>query len=112
VLFFSGDPVRFPEALDVAVVLPELRAAGGVPFTIGVVARDHEGALARRFGQQRWPTLVCLRDGEYLGATSGMQDWDVFRHALAALWAAAPQRVPGVGIPVVDARGAAATGCA
>ena len=26
VLLFAGDPIRFPEALDVAVVLPELRA--------------------------------------------------------------------------------------
>ena len=32
VLFFHGDPVRFPEVLDVAVVLPELRKSFGQRF--------------------------------------------------------------------------------
>ena len=34
VLFFSGDPQRFGEALDVAVVLPELRKAFAQRFEI------------------------------------------------------------------------------
>ncbi|MEI2624696.1 MAG: hypothetical protein V9G23_12890 [Giesbergeria sp.] len=37
VLFFCGDPIRFPEGLDVAVVLPELRAALSGGFAIGAV---------------------------------------------------------------------------
>ena len=43
VLFFCGDPVRFPEGLDVAVVLPELHAALG---RSGLVIVDCRFALA------------------------------------------------------------------
>ncbi len=63
VLFFSGDPVRFPECLDVAVVLPELQAVFPGRLHIGVVRREHEDAVAARFGANRWPCLVFLRDG-------------------------------------------------
>ncbi|HET9822569.1 MAG TPA: hydrogenase [Burkholderiaceae bacterium] len=106
VLFFSGDPVRFPEGTDVAVVLPELRAALGQGLRIGVVARADEDALARRVGVQRWPSLVFLRDGAYLGTVSGMQDWDVFLRDAAQVLAAAPRRLPSIGIPVVAAESA------
>lgn len=103
VLFFSGDPVRFPEGLDVAVVLPELRAAFQGRLQIGVVPRDDETALARRFGVVHWPSLVFLREGQYLGCISGMKDWDDYLQAVAAVLAAAPTRAPSVGIPVVSA---------
>jgi hydrogenase-1 operon protein HyaE len=105
-LFFSGDPVRFPEALDVAVVLPELRSAFGGRFDIGVVPREHEDALARSFGVQRWPSLVFVRAEGYLGCVSGMQDWGDYLAAIAAALAAEPTRAPGVGIPVRAAEAA------
>jgi hydrogenase-1 operon protein HyaE len=104
VLFFSGDPVRFGEALDVAVVLPELRAALRRPFEIGVVARPDEDAIARRYGMQRWPSLVFLRDGGYLGTVSGMHDWDDYLQAVARTLDAPVTRAPSIGIPLVDAR--------
>lgn len=109
VLFFSGDPVRFPEALDVAVVLPELRAACVDRFRIGVVDPAEEDPIARRYGSQRWPALVFLRDGRYLDTVAGMQDWDVYLAAVAQALAKAPTRAPGVGIPVVS--GGAAPSC-
>lgn len=110
VLCFCGDPVRFPEALDVAVVLPELRRASGNAFDIGVVARADEDGLARRWGVQRWPSLVVLRDGGWLGSIAGMQDWDVYLQSLADLLRAAPTRPPSIGIPLVVANAADATG--
>lgn len=115
VLFFTGDAVRFPESVDVAVVLPELQAAlrgasGARPFHVGVVRRRDEDALARRWGSQRWPGLVFLRDGGYVGALAGMHDWTDYLAQVRALLAAPTTRVPGVGIPVVAAGGASA-GC-
>lgn len=105
VLYFGGDPVRFPEALDVAVVLPELRAyCGG--FRVGVVAREAEDALARRYAVQRWPSLVVVRDGGYLGTLSGMKDWDDYLRELRALLAGTPGRRPLPAI-AVHASGAA-----
>lgn len=110
VLFFSGDPVRFPEGLDVAVVLPELRAANIDRFRIGVVDPAEEDPIARRYGSQRWPALVFLRDGRYLDTVAGMLDWDVYLAAVAQALAKEPTRAPGVGIPVV-AGGASAPAC-
>jgi hydrogenase-1 operon protein HyaE len=110
VLLFSGDPVRFPEALDVAVVLPELRTAFAGRFAVGVVPREHEDAIARRFGVQRWPSLVFLRDGGYLGAVSGMRDWDDYVREVGEVLARDVSRAPTVGIPVVSA-GPAADAC-
>jgi len=104
VLFFGGDPVRFPEALDVAVVLPELLAAlgspAGRPVRVGVVPRDVEDALARRYAVQRWPSIVFLRDGGYLGTLSGMQDWDVYLREAAGLRTRTPGRRPAPTIAI------------
>lgn len=105
VLFFGGDPVRFPEVLDVAVVLPELQRQFGGRFTVGVVRREAEDTIAARYAAQRRPSLVFLRDGRYVGVIAGMLDWDDYLQRVAALLAAAPSRVPGVGIPVVAGGG-------
>ncbi|MCP5273161.1 MAG: hydrogenase [Burkholderiaceae bacterium] len=103
VLCFCGDPVRFPEALDIAVVLPELQVASGGAFDIGVVTRADEDSIARRWGVQRWPSLVAVRDGLWLGSIAGMQDWDVYLRELNAILQAEPKRPPTIGIPVVSA---------
>lgn len=109
VLLLSGDPVRFPEALDVAVVLPELQREFGGCFRLGVAARESENAVAQRLGSQRWPTLVFLRSGQYVTTVSGMHDWSDFVARVREALAAPISRAPTVGIPVV-ARGPADTG--
>lgn len=103
VLLFTGDTSRFPEGLDVAVVLPELQKHFAQRFGLGVVPRASEERLARRFGSQRWPTLVFLRQGQYVDALSGMLDWEVFVQRVQAILEQAPRRAPGVGIPLVAA---------
>lgn len=102
-LFFAGDPVRFPEGLDVAVVLPELQRAFAGRFAVGVVRREDEEALARRYGSQRWPALVFLRDGDYVTTIAGMLDWDVYLERVAQALAMPTSRAPTIGIPVVTA---------
>ena len=99
VVLFAGDPVQFPQGMDVAVVLPELQKALGHCFQIGVVERDKEVALARRYGSQRWPTLLFLREGKYVTTLSGMHDWEDFiremQQALALPTSRAPIAVMG-----------------
>lgn len=107
VVLLAGDPVRFPEGQDVAAVLPELLKAFSNRFQVAVVPRDHEDAVARRYGSQRWPTLLFFRDGQYVTALAGMQDWDVYLRAVAAALAMPPSRPPTIGIPVVIQGGAA-----
>jgi hydrogenase-1 operon protein HyaE len=106
VLLLAGDPVRFPEGVDVAAVLPELMKAFPGRFTVAVVPRDHEDAVARRYGSQRWPALLFFRDGQYVTAIAGMQDWDVYLQGVDAALKMPPSRPPTLGIPVVSATGA------
>ena len=102
VVLLAGDPVRFPEGVDVAAVLPELMKAFPERFTVAVVPRDNEDAVARRYGSQRWPSLLFFRDGQYVTAIAGMQDWDIYLNGVAAALAMPPSRPPTVGIPVVS----------
>ena len=106
VIFLSGDPVQFPEGLDVAVVLPELQAALPGRFSVGVVPLDSQEAIARRFGSQRWPALIFLRDGEYVTTLAGMHDWTEYLERVAEALSMPASRVPGIGIPLVSANSA------
>jgi hydrogenase-1 operon protein HyaE len=105
VLFFAGDPVRFPEGLDVAVVLPELQRSFPGRFIVAVAQRENEDAVARRFSSQRWPSLMFWRDGQYVTVVAGMHDWDVYVRLIGEALAMPTSRLPGIGIPVVAAGG-------
>lgn len=109
VVLFAGDPVQFPEGLDVAVVLPELQRCFPDRFKIAVVPRQLEQALALRYGSQRWPTLLFLRDGQYVTTLSGMHDWDDYLQEMARALAMPISRAPTIGIPVVSASAPAAS---
>jgi hydrogenase-1 operon protein HyaE len=100
VVLLAGDPVRFPEGVDVAAVLPELMKAFPGRFAVAVVPRDHEDAVARRYGSQRWPALLFFRAGQYVTAIAGMQDWDVYLQGVEAALTMPPSRPP-IAIPVV-----------
>jgi len=107
VLFLCGDPVQFPEGLDVAVVLPELQARFPGRFAVGAVERPAQEVVARRYGAQRWPALVFLRDGQYVTTLAGMHDWTVFVERVDAALDMPTTRAPSVGIPLVSAGAAA-----
>jgi hydrogenase-1 operon protein HyaE len=97
---FAEDPDRFKETLDLAVIVPELHAAGRGAFRVALLPPAASRLLAPRFGFARWPAFVMLRDGQYLGAVDGIRDWDVYVAELQRLLAASPSRPPSVGIPV------------
>ena len=107
VVLLAGDPVRFPEGLDVAVVLPELQRSLPGRFKIAVVPRESEDAVARLYGSQRWPTLLFLREGQYVSTVSGMHDWEVFVDRVTQALAMPVSRAPTIGIPHVGDGGAA-----
>jgi hydrogenase-1 operon protein HyaE len=105
VLFFPGDPATVRDATDVAVVLPELVAAFGGALAPGVVT-DVFGdgdVLRRKYGFSEYPALVFLRDGKYVATLTRIRDWSDYLERIAAFFHAAPQRPPGIGIPVVSA---------
>lgn len=94
VLLLTDDPQRSPESLDVAVVLPEALRAIGAPARGLAADAVLSPALARRFGVNRYPAVVVLRDGAYLGALTGILDWSPFVTELARLCTLAPSRPP------------------
>ncbi len=103
VLFFAGDPKRFRETTDVAVVLPELIKAFQGALIPAVVAADAEKILQQHYGFTAWPALVFLRDGGYLGAMTGIQNWAEYLHDIGELVTADVRPVPGFRVPVVSA---------
>lgn len=111
VLFCVGDPLQFPEALDVAVVLPELMRAFVGRFRVAVADRELEAELQTRFGFSRWPSLLFVRDGGYTGVLSGMLDWSVYLARIQDLLSAPVSRPPSIGIPVSSSAGSAASHC-
>jgi hydrogenase-1 operon protein HyaE len=91
---------KSPESWDVAVVLPEvLRSCPGVR---AVALTPAESAVAApRWGVDKYPSVVVLRDGRYVGVIEGMQDWEPFCQELARLSQAEPRRAPSLRIPIV-----------
>ena len=110
VVLFAGDPVAFPESLDVAVILPELQklsAARHKPFAMAVAVPDCAQELAEKYGSRRWPTLMFFRDGRYVTTLSGMHDWTDYLTLLAQALDKPVSRAPTIGIPVVNANATA-----
>ncbi len=102
-LVFTEDPVRYKETLDLAVIAPEVARAFAGRFRVGVLYPDAARKVAPRFGFARWPALVMLRDGDYVGAIDGLRNWDEYLDETQRLLTAEPIRPPSVGIAVKSA---------
>lgn len=100
VIFCGGDPLQHPECLDVAVVLPELLRAFPGQLRAGVAERGLEPILQARFGLSRWPSLLFVRSGSYLGILPGMLDWSVYRARIQELLSGPVARAPAIGFAV------------
>jgi hydrogenase-1 operon protein HyaE len=85
VLLSAGDPVRWPEATDVAVVLPELIEAFAGRLRGAVIARDAEVELGKRFGVRVQPSLILCSGSETLGLIGKIQDWSVYVERISTL---------------------------
>ena len=103
VLFFTEDPVRFREVTDLAVILPEIRGAAARPFRIGVMPPPLANAKAATYGVRRWPALVFLRDGQWLGNIEGLRDWSEYVSLANSLLAGESRPLPPKVIPVAAA---------
>lgn len=97
---FTEDPQQFRETLDLAVIVPELAQAFIGRFRAGVLLQPAARAIAPRFGFRRWPALVMLKDGQYVGAIDGLRDWQDYVDELRRLLDAEPSRPPSIGVAV------------
>jgi hydrogenase-1 operon protein HyaE len=110
-VFFSEDPVMYRETLDLAVVVPELARAFPHRFRSALLLPDVARAIASRYGFRRWPAVVLLLDGAYVGTIDGLRDWSVYCDEMGRLLDAAPTRPPSIGIAITTAGAASAPGC-
>ena len=99
-LLFAEDPVRYRETLDLAIIAPEIALAFAGRFALGVLLPEAARTFHARYGFRRWPALVLLKDGQYVGAIDGLRDWDGYLAEMERLLAAAPTRPPAIGIAV------------
>ena len=104
VLFFPGDPNSVKDSTDVAVVLPELVAAFEDKLAPGVVTdvRGDGAELQKKYGFGAYPALVFVREGDYVGAITRIQNWSDYIEEISNLLVAPPKRAPGFSIPVVS----------
>lgn len=86
-LLLTEDPQRNPEVLDACVILPEALKCAGEPVARLVAGADVSPEFMRRFGVSRVPTVVVLRDGQYLGALSGILAWGEYQAEFKRLMA-------------------------
>lgn len=94
-LFFSNDPVMFPESQDVAVILPELLKIFAGRLQAAVIGKNIERELQARFRFTSWPSLVFLRGGEYLGVISGIKNWQEYLVEIGRVLALDASKPPG-----------------
>lgn len=103
VILCGGDPLHHPECLDVAVVLPELLRAFPGRLRAAVAGPELEPILQARFGLTRWPSLLFVRSGSYVGTLAGMLDWPVYLARLHDLLTGPVGRPPAIGVAVTPA---------
>lgn len=105
VLFFPGDAKTVQDATDVAVVLPELVGAFRGKLNAGIVTDTFgDGVrLKRMYGFTHFPSLVFVRDGDYVGTISRIRDWQEYITLINEFLVAEPRRRPGIPIEVVSA---------
>lgn len=101
VLFFTENPKQFPESNDVAVILPELMSAFHDRLAVAVVDEKAEKKLQQQYMFSKWPALVFLRKGEYMGAITGMQNWSDYQAEFERLLSDENQPLPQNQLPVI-----------
>lgn len=97
---FLEDPNRMKETLDQLVIATELVRTYKMIKNRAVVVPPDARPLSNRYGFRKWPALVLLRDGKYLGAIDGLKEWADLTAEMNHILASEPTRPPTIGIPV------------
>lgn len=101
VVLVAGNPKDYPEANDLAIVLPELMKAFQGQFEVAVVDEASERAFAQQYGVNQFPCLVFFKSGQYVDQIARMQDWSEYMKAIPIILEKEATRAPSIGIPVV-----------
>jgi len=107
-VLFTQEPDQQPETWDVAVILPELLKLFGNRLRAGIISPDLAREEKARYGITRWPSLVFVRDGGYVGVIDGMRNWDEYTREIVGMLEKPIGRAPSIGIPVISTGGTSA----
>ncbi len=99
VLFVGGDWHRHVEVNDVAVILPEILRASDGHLAAAVLERGSEREIQTRYRFNRFPALIFLRDGAYLGVIQKVLDWADYVTEINAILARDPSPPPRFEFP-------------
>lgn len=99
ILFVGGDWNRHVEVNDVAVILPELLKASNGLLKAAVLERDSERRIQTRYRFSKFPSLIFLRDGEYLGVIQKVLDWQDYIAEINRILAGQPVPAPTFEFP-------------
>lgn len=102
-VLFTQEPDQQPETWDVAVILPEVLKFSGDRLRAAIISPDLARKEKARYGITRWPALVFVRDGGYVGAIEGMRNWDEYTREIPEMLQKPVGRAPSIGIPVTSA---------
>lgn len=94
VLFVTGDWSRHVEVNDVAVILPEIIKASNGGLKAAVLDRKSERKIQTTYRFSKFPSLIFLRDGEYLGTIQKVLDWQDYIFEINEILAGAPKPAP------------------
>ena len=91
-ILFVDDPNRMKETMDAIVIAPELAKSCQLIKNKAVVCPPH--------ARKRWPAMVFVRDGAYLGAVDGLRLWSQLVAEVDEIIQRSPSFPPSIGIPV------------
>lgn len=94
ILFVTGDWSRHVEVNDVAVILPEILKASNGALKAAVLGRDSERKIQTTYRFSKFPSLIFLRDGEYLGTIQKVLDWQDYITEINTILAGDPKPAP------------------
>lgn len=94
VLFVTGDWKRHVEVNDVAVILPEILKASNGALKAAVLDRESERKIQTMYRFSKFPSLIFLRDGEYLGVIQKVLDWQDYIVEINEILAGEPKPAP------------------
>ncbi|MEZ6002810.1 MAG: hydrogenase-1 expression HyaE [Planctomycetota bacterium] len=106
VLMIPGDWKRHIESNDVAIILPELVKAFEGRLAGAVVDSASERDIQAQYRFARFPALVFLRRGEYLGVIEKVLDWQDYLCEISEILEREPRNPPAFEFP----KGCAPTG--
>ncbi|MCD8339785.1 MAG: hydrogenase [Burkholderiales bacterium] len=99
-MLFVENPNRMKETMDAVVIAPELTKACQLIVNKAVVPPPHARKLAAIYGFRRWPALVFVKDGAYLGAVDGLRLWSELVAEVDKIINSKPSFPPSIGIPI------------